>query len=116
DRLGDRQPKDRNHMGVADLPHVPDPKRRQYLRERLAIAQYRHVGRRLESLGALPDGRDQHLLFVADQRVELSLRYTRARRDLEGTGRRVATLAEGAEWGGQDALTHRRTVPAFFCS
>ena len=100
-------------MGVADLPHEPGPKRRQHLRERRAIAQHRHVGGRLKSSGALPDGRDQHLLFVANQRVQLSLRHPRARGDLERASRRVAALLEGLECGGQDALTHRRLVTAF---
>jgi hypothetical protein len=89
-------------------------KRGQHVRQRRAIAQHRHVGRRLQAPSALPDGRNQHLLFVPNERVELSLRHSRPRGDLERARRRVATLHECLECCVEDTVTHRGFVVAFF--
>jgi hypothetical protein len=94
------------------------PNARQHLRQRRAVAQRRHLGGRLQSLGALPDACDQHLLFVAHQRVELSLRHPGARGDLEGAGRRVALLLECLECRVcrvEDTVAHRGFVGAVLC-
>jgi len=69
------------------------PERSEQVREALAVVRHGQVSRHLKSLGALGDAGHEHFLFVADQRIELTLRNPCARGDLQRTGRRVARFS-----------------------
>jgi len=87
--LGDRQSEYRNDPGIAYLADEFRPERNQHLCQGLAIAQLGQICGYVQSLGTLADGSNQHFLFVANQRVKLSLRNSRARRDLQRAGARA---------------------------
>src|SRR5882724_4832892 len=116
DRLSDRQPEYRNDLGIAYLADEPRRERSQHLLQGLAIAQCRKVSGHVKSLGALADAGDQHFLFVANPRVELSLRNARARGDLKRASRCVAALHERRKGRLKDALAHRAFVAAFLAA
>ena len=64
--LGDRESEYGNDRGIARLTDDLRPEKNQHLRQGLAIAQHGQVSGHIESLGALADAGNQHLLFVAN--------------------------------------------------
>ncbi|HVW50024.1 MAG TPA: hypothetical protein VHC91_06410 [Trinickia sp.] len=59
----------------------------------------------MHPLGPCVDAGGRHLLFVADQRVELSFRHSRLRGDLDRAGCRKFFVHECSEGGIGNALT-----------
>jgi hypothetical protein len=72
-RFGDRQPEYPDDCGIAYFADELRSERNQHLLQGFAIAQRGQVSGYGQSLGALTDAGDQYFLFVANERVKLSL-------------------------------------------
>src|SRR6185503_12319872 len=70
-------------------------------------ARRRQFGRQPHASGAISDARREHRLLIAEQRIQLALRYLSTCRDFQGARFGVAELHEGLHRGVQDSLTRR---------